>query len=468
MMKRYFLLLLLMTALNCFAQKMGSFSYTVNVTSAAGGTITANQAQPYTKYTDYSTYWFVKPNGDRFLFINGGKNLGIVILHSHGNDTTIAYEQNFRGDQFLLQGTYRGMGVTVQPDPEIRLHYGAFSAGEVELHFSGPVEFAVGTNTSDHLKGNIDGTIHLYRDAQYEKTDIAPNCNCDPAIYAYLYSPEVGRSPSACENAVLWRVYGALQPAFSPLLALDQTATVHAQTGSIIYRQDHSMMDVSQAPGADPCSPDNERRDVVSINAHTRMFSQDDYSMGFIRLVNTDQFANKSMSGVNLLKALMPYQDSLMKLVMAKKMTMDDASKKTNAKSTALQGNTPVPDIKQAEVYNHLDVLAKVNITSGDIRLDRNPEIQHNVPGAAFELYKRSVKDGDGYWSPFVKYVFFGKFNIVKNGNTITSITPVYGTGHNKLTIYNTMITVKGGQDLVDQAMNTINFGAVPAILNNN
>ncbi|WP_428330567.1 hypothetical protein [Mucilaginibacter sp.] len=467
-MKRYFLWLLLMAALNSFAQKTGSFSYTVNVTSTAGGTITSNQPQPYTKYTNYDAYWFVKPNGDRFLFINGGKNLGIVILHSRGNDTTLAYEENYRGDQFLLQGSYNGKIVRVQPDKEgVKIHYDVFTAGEIELHFSGPVMFAVGTNTSDHLTGSINGTLHLYREPFYEKTSVAPNCNCDPTIYAFFYDQEIGRTPSACENAVLWRVYNALQPALSPLLSLNYTGGSPAPVGSFIYRQDHSMIDVSEAPEANPCSPDLKRRDVVSTNAQTRMFSQDDYSLGFIHTVDLKQFGDP-MENANMMRALVPYQDSLMKLVIARKITMDDATKKINARMTALQGGKPQADIKQAEVYNHLDVLAKVNVIGGDIYLDKTAEIQHNVPGAAFEIYKRSIRYDDGTWTPFVKYIFFGKFNIVRNGNTITAVTPVYGAGGNKLTIYNAVITVKGGKELVDQAMNTINFSAVPAMLNNN
>jgi len=473
-MKKYFLLMLLAVGLRSYAQKTGSVNFTINITSTVGGTVTQNVAQPYTKYTDYMAYWFTKPDGERYVMINGGKDLGIVILHNRENDADIMYEPQYHGDQLDLNVNYKGGKYVCNPDNDkgpVHIHYNTFTPGELEFTFAGPVTFATGTNTSDYIKGNINGTIHLYRDAMYEKSAVAPNCNCDPTIYASFYNPEIGRTPSACENAVLWRVYNALHPAFYPLLniAITDDGKAKFSEGTIMYRQDHSMVDVTEAlETTDACNAANKRRDVVSVDAHHRLFTQDDYKMGFIQSVNTDQFLPKNPEEmkVNMMK-LIKLSDSLYKLVIAKKLSQDEATRQVNAATKAINNSQKdVPDIHQAEVYAHLDVSAIVNAQHVDARM--NGQLQHNVAGAAFEVYKPSVKDGDGDWSPFTRYVGFGKFNIVKVGDQVKSITPVIEPGANKLTLYNVIIEIKGGKPLIDNATSTINFAVIPAMFNNN
>jgi hypothetical protein len=474
-MKKYFLLILLAFTMGSYAQKTGSVSYTINLTSIMGGTVVQNVPQPYTKYTDYNAYWFTRPDGERYVMINGGKDLGIVILHNRENDADMVYEPQYHGDQLDLNVNFKGGKYVCYADNDkgpVHIHYNTFTPGELEFTFTGPVTFAIGTNTSDYIKGNINGTIHLYRDAMYEKSAMAPNCNCDPTIYASFYSPEVGRTPSACENAVLWRVYNALHPALYPLLniAITDDGKAKFTEGTIMYRQDHSMVDVTEPIEAvDACSPANKRRDVVSVDAHRRVFTQDDYQMGFIQAVNTDQFAPKNNADfqTNLMK-MVKLSDSLYKLVVAKKMSSEEANRQVNAATKAISDSQKgVPDIHQAEVYAHLDVVAKVNVTYVGIKTEGG-QLQHNIAGAAFELYKPSVKDGDGNWSPFARYVGFGKFNIVKQGNVVKSIAPVYDTGANKLNLLNVIIEIKGGKELVETATSTINFAVVPALLNNN
>jgi len=472
-MKKYFLLILLAFPMGSYAQKTGSVSYTINITSSMGGTVVQNAPQPYTKYTDYNAYWFTRPDGERYVMINGGKDLGIVILRNRENDADIVYEPQYHGDQLDLNVNFKGGKYVCYADNDkgpVHIHYNTFTPGELEFTFTGPVTFATGTNTSDYIKGNINGTIHLYRDAMYEKSAMTPNCNCDPTIYASFYNPEVGRTPSACENAVLWRVYNALHPALNPLVSLAVTGNEPAATGSIIFRQDHSMVDVTEPiEPVDACSPGNKRRDIVSVGAHHRMFSQDDYQLNFIQMVNTDQFSPKKPADLqaNMVK-IVKLSDSLYKLVIAKKMSSEEANRQVNAATKAINDSQKgVPDIHQAEVYAHLDVIAKVNVSAGEIRAEGG-QLQQTVAGAAFELYKPSVKDGDGNWSPFVRYVGFGKFNIIKQGGQVKSIVPVYEPNANKLTLFNVIIEIKGGKDLIDTATGTINFAAVPAMLNNN
>ncbi|WP_295794784.1 hypothetical protein [Mucilaginibacter sp.] len=475
-MKKYFLLILLAFTINCYAQKTGSINFTINITSPsfAGRTVVQNAVQPYTKYTDYNAYWFTKPDGERYVMINGGKNLGIVILRNPDNDADIAYQDSYRGDQLDLEMRYNGSPYSCHPDNDkgpVHIHYNTFTPGELEFTFTGPVTFATGTNTSDYIKGNINGTIHLYRDAMYEKSVVAPNCNCDPTIYASYYNPETGRTPSACENAVLWRVYNALHPAFYPLLniAITDDGKAKFTEGTIMYRQDHSMVDVTEAlETTDACNAANKRRDLVSVDAHTRLFNQDDYKMSFMQSVNTDQFSPKNPADLqaNMVK-MVKLSDSLYKLVIAKKMSSEEANRQVNAATKAINDSqTGVPDIHQAEVYAHLDVSARVNAQYADPQF--YGQLQHNVPGAAFEIYRPSVKYSDGNWSPFIKYIGFGKFNIVKAGDQVKSIAPVVTPGTNKLALFNVVIEIRGGKDLVETATSTINFAAVPALLNNN
>jgi hypothetical protein len=470
-MKIYFLLTLLAFAMSSHAQKTGSVSYTINITSVMGGTVVQNAVQPYTKYTNYNAYWFTKPNGERYVMINGGKDLGIVILHNPENDADIVYQDKYQGDQLNLEGSLKGKKFICYPDNDkgpVHIHYNTFTAGELEFTFTGPVKF--GLSADSYVKGNINGVIHLYRDAVYEKSATAPNCNCDPTIYASFYDPEIGRTPSACENVVLWRVYNALHPALNPLVDLAITGNGPAAYGSIIYRKDNSMIDVTEpVEPVDACDPNNKRRGIVSTTAHLRLFRQDNYSLNFIQMVNTDQFVNKKVDMKALLIQSIKFQDSVMKLVMAKKISSAEASKQVNANTDALKNTSQqgMPDIHQAEVYAHLDVAAKVNMQQSDIRTDGG-QLEQTVTGAAFELYKSSVKDGDGNWSPFVRYVGFGKFNIIKVGNQVKSIVPVYPPGANKLTLFNVVIEIKGGKDLIDTATRTINFAALPAMLTNN
>lgn len=470
-MKKYFLLILLAFTTSSYAQKTGSVSYTINITSVMGGTVAQNARQPYTKYTDYNAYWFTRPDGERYVMINGGKDLGIVILHNRENDADIVYQDKFQGDQLNLEGNLKGKKFICYPDNDrgpVHIHYNTFTAGELEFTFTGPVKF--GLSAGSYVKGNINGTIHLYRDAMYEKSAMAPNCNCDPTIYASFYNPEVGRTPSACENAVLWRVYNALHPALTPLVSLAVPENGKAAVGSIIYRQDHSMMDVTEPlEPVDACSPANKRRDLVSINAHNRLFNQDDYQMNFIQMVNTDQFAPKNSEDLktNMVK-MVKLSDSLYKLVIAKKMSSEEANRQVNAATKAINDSQKgVPDIHQAEVYAHLDVSAKVNVQQGNIRAD-GAQLEQPAAGATFVCYKPSVKDGDGNWSPFIRYIGFGKFNIIKVGNQVKSIVPVYPQGANKLTLFNVIVEIRGGKELIDTATGTINFAAIPAMLNNN
>ncbi|MES2108691.1 MAG: hypothetical protein V4577_08090 [Bacteroidota bacterium] len=474
-MKKYFLLMLLALGLHTHAQKTGSVNFTINVTSAAGGTVVQNAAQPYTKYTDYSAYWFTRPDGERYVMINGGKDLGIVILRNRENDADIVYEPQYHGDQLDLNVSYRGGKYVCYADNDkgpVHIHYNTFTPGELEFTFTGPVTFATGTNSSSYVKGTINGTIHLYRDAMYEKSAMAPNCNCDPTIYAAFYNPEVGRTPSACENAVLWRVYNALHPAFYPLLniAITDDGNAKFSEGTIMYRQDKSMVDVTEAlETTDACNAANKRRDVVSVNAHNRLFTQDDYKMGFIQSTNTDQFKPKNSDDLkaNMMKVV-KLSDSLYKLVIAKKMTSEEANKQASAAMKSLENSQKGgPDIHQAEVYAHLDVYAKVNAQQSDVRTVGG-QLQHNVAGSAFELYKPSVKDGDGNWSPFTLYIGFGKFNIVKQDDQVRSIVPVYDPNAGKLALANVIIEIRGGKELVETATRTINFATIPAMFNNN
>src|SRR5476651_2722126 len=218
-MKRLLVLLVLLSfACRVFAQA-GSFSYTLKL--ANGKTLTQQLAEPSFKYNDYDCYWFAKPGNDHYFFCNNLGHIGITILRGRANDTSFVYQDKFRGAQlnfeYLVNGKVTGV---IRPDPDkpINLHYATFTPGEIAITFDGPVVYQDQSVTGVRTNGSITGTIHLYREAKYEQSATATGCNCDPTIYAYSYDPETGRTPSDCENAVLWRIYNTVQKSLTKVI----------------------------------------------------------------------------------------------------------------------------------------------------------------------------------------------------------------------------------------------------------
>ena len=89
--------------------------------------------------------------------------------------------------------------------------------------------------------------------------------------------------------------------------------------------------------------------------------------------------------------------------------------------------------------------------------------VQHNIKGAAFEIYSPQVKDSDGSWLGNRMSIYFGKFTAPvpgkSGGGFDAEITQaLYPANGNKLTIYNIIVKLDGGKPLMDKALANIDF----------
>jgi len=108
------------------------------------------------------------------------------------------------------------------------------------------------------------------------------------------------------------------------------------------------------------------------------------------------------------------------------------------------------------------------NKTQTDLKLaDKNKTVvTHTIKGAAFEIFSPIAKDGDGNWMSSKEGIYFGKFSTPANGNNgpgfdIKTTTTTYPTNANKLTVYNIIIKMQGGKELMDKAIANIDFTAL-------
>lgn len=475
-MKNSLVLFLLLWSLTKAEAQQGVFSYTF--TAKGGKAISKTVPVPLVKFNDYNTYWYVNPtNGDRHLMVNGTKDIGIIILDDRA-DADVDYKDKYQGDQLDILGKTT-QGFYIRPDNDngpVHIHYATFNAGEIALTFDGPACYddPQKFNTSEAVvKGKISGSLHFYREPKYERSAIMPGCDCDPTIYAKFYDPEIGRTPSHCENALLWKVYNAVQLALHgvvPGIATEPDSKSSAP-GDIIYRPTGAMIDITGPLSTIiPCDPQNPRRAVVSLSAASRPFTQDSYGLNFIQIPNLAAYKPRA-DNVSMLKRLMAIQDSVGRLAMAGKITSDRANKIVQA--YADQMTTGQPDIKKDNMGSKLEIRVLINaLHRGDAQSRitdsyYRPIIMHKIPGAAFEVDAPAVKDGDGTWLPNRHFIFFGKFNVVNSTTGIKSITPIYSATVNKLTVFNVVIMVEGGRDMVDKAIKNIDLSAIPPLIDN-
>jgi hypothetical protein len=165
--------------------------------------------------------------------------------------------------------------------------------------------------------------------------------------------------------------------------------------------------------------------------------------------------------------------DSLYKLMEAKKITMEQYSKAVTAALTSISSNGP--DIKKLEAENNLYVTVIFNPdnkTETDIKLaDKNKTVvTHNIKGAAFEIFSPIKKDDDGSWINSRQAIYFGKFSAPANANNgvgfdVKTTNATYPANANKLSIYNIIIKMEGGKDLMDKAIANIDFTALQSLI---
>jgi hypothetical protein len=108
------------------------------------------------------------------------------------------------------------------------------------------------------------------------------------------------------------------------------------------------------------------------------------------------------------------------------------------------------------------------NKTQTDLKMDDNNKavITHNIKGAAFETFVPLFKDGDGNWVNSRQAIYLGKFSAPVKTSGAESTNCTYPANANKLGVYNIIIKMEGGKDLMDKAIANIDFDALQNLIN--
>ena len=482
-MKRIlFIAIIALASLNCFAQN-GSF--TATFTPANGGKpIAVHFTFPLFKYTNPHGYWFTNPhNGSRHLNIQpdagyGNVDAGFITFSNAENDFEFydkgsgdSNQVSLRtGDYFIEPPDYNIRSTNNKP---LHIHYNTFTASEVSFTLSGTARYGTQKGNGEWLGlGTIEATGHFYREPQYIKSDVLPGCDCDPTIYGYVYDKESYiRSASGCENALANKVFDAVQKALSPLYTnVNYTGPRPNPAGSINVTTLAGHANIEGPAKTRPyCSDNYSHNWTVPFDFEKKIFTNDDsYGLRFIKIPSNEEL---EPGGPAALKRQSLMVDSVMKLYIAKKMSEADFEK--FSKSLA---DNPGMDFKKAEIDHNLYLTVLINPNNREAMLLKmadkaNTLIQHNIKGSAFSIYSPAIKESDGDWITNKMYIYLGQFSNPADGKSAGGydakiVNAVYPVTGNKLTIYNIIIKLEGGEGLIDKAVANIDFSALLQLIN--
>lgn len=483
--KRYILLLLCTYFLlkNVHAQT-GSFTATFTSSNMAVKPFTLSFSKPVFKFDNPHGYWFVNPhNGykhfntqpdqgyaDRKEEVNG---IGFISFNQTENDFDV-YDFNDSISLSLQKGKY----VISLPkyDPKIgdknkplHFHITSITPAEISFTINGTASLTMTEGYEKESAGTITGTGHFFREPQYAKSDMLPGCNCDPIIYAsVLDDANWVRTPSACEKAFNNKLFDVVQKSMAPLFT--NVAGKDNINITMIAGCANINVPVYDRPY---CSSDYYHNGLTGLDTQKKLFSNDDrFGLRFIKTVSNNEMGITPDAAANTKKQAAK-MDSLYKLAATKKITMEQYSKALTESITSISGNSP--DIKKLEAENNLYLTIIINATNKtetDLKLaDKNKTIvTHNIKGAAFEIFSPMAKDGDGDWLSSKEGIYFGKFSAPVSGNNgpgfdIKTTTTTYPPNANKLSVYNIIIKMQGGKDLIDKAIANIDFDALQSLI---
>ncbi|MBA2250211.1 MAG: hypothetical protein H0W12_08465, partial [Chitinophagaceae bacterium] len=365
----------------------------------------------------------------------------------------------------------------------MHFHFTTFTASEVAFTISGFAQVISSKGNSEDLgTASITGSGHFYREPKYIKSEVLPGCDCDPTIYAKTYDPEtLTRSKSGCEAALRNKLFDAVQKSMVPLFTnIDFHGQGSMTAGDIHVGMIPGSADISVPVNDFPyCSVDYYHLGSTGIDAQKKNFTNDD---GFgLRLMKMADLTSQPVSTNNLQEMFQKqaaFVDSLQKLMQANKITMEQFTKAAQNYSDKHPMTMPANDgmdIKKMEAENNLYIsfiFNSSNNTDGYLKLaDKEKTIvQHNIKGSAFEIYSPMMKDNDGSWLPNRMGIYFGKFTTpvpgkVGAGWDAEATTAVYPPNGNKLTIYNIIIKMEGGKDLIDKAIANIDFSVLQGLI---
>jgi hypothetical protein len=467
-------------------------SLTATFTPKDGKPVTLQFSQPLLKFDNTHGYWFINPhNGDRHMqfapeAFYGDRAADVAFISFHermndfdfyeggGNDSNSVTMQN--KTLVISAPEYDSRALVNKP---MHIHIDNFTASEISFTISGAASLRmINSSSSKGTPGSINGTAHFFREPKYTQSDVLPGCDCDPMIYATIYDEENNvRTASACEKALNNKLFDAVQKAMAPLfINVKHGGEGKMAAGDINIVMMPGHMDINVPVKDRPyCSSDYYHNGLTGFNAQKKYFSSDDrFGLRFMRAVSdealgvtTDAAANRKIQAAKM--------DSLYKLVAAKKITMEQYSKAITEGLKSMSGNSSSPDIKELEAENNLYltlIFNPDNKTETDLKLaDKNKTVvTHNIKGAAFEIFSPITKDGDGNWVNSRQAIYFGKFSAPANANNgagfdVKTTNASYPANGNKLSIYNIIIKMEGGKDLMDKAIANIDFNALQELI---
>ena len=486
--KIFSLLLFLATFAVITHAQIGNITATFTPSNAASKSVTFKFSKPSFKFNNPNGYWVTSPRtGSRHIAIypnQGYGNADAAFISISENDNDFELYTGTSNDSTSISFSNAIYTVSApkydvqnkEANKPMKVHIVTFTPAEIVFTISGQANRLKREGyDAKGEDGTINATAHFYREAKYDKSDILPGCNCDPTIYATVFDEDNNiRTTSDCENALNQKVFDAVQKSMSPLFTNVKFNGNNIAVGEINITMiaGHTNIDV---PVKDRpyCSNPNYHNSLTGIHAQAKYFSSDDkYGIRFTRTPPEIMQGQNEDRNENT-KRQVAKVDSLQKLFAAKKITMEGYSKAVTAVLTNISSGSP--DIKKLEVENSLYIyviLNPENSTGTDVKLadKNNTAVQHNIKGAAFEIFSGQIKENDGSWLSNRYNIYFGKYTRPMKGTAgagfeSLNTKAIYPATGNKLSLYNIVIKMEGAKDMIDKAVANINFSALQNLI---
>ena len=472
--------------------QQGNFNATFTATTGITKPVTLSVTKPIFKFEDPHGYWFINPdNGYKHFNIKPDQGYadrkeessGVAFISFNQTDNDIDFYDLNDSISISLQ---KNKSVINPPkyDPKIgdenkpmHIHINSIAAVEISFTLSGSAVLISTEGYAEPIKGTINGTGHFYRQPTYAKSNVLPGCNCDPTIYAAVMNDDNDvRTASACEAAFNHKIFDAVQKSMANIF------TNVSNSENVIITMKPGWIDINVPVKERPyCSSDFFHNGLIGLNAHKKLFSNDDrFGIRIIRTLSNEEMTfNETGHKPPPIDtgAFGTYSRGLLQRFLDKKITEEQFKKEgaTYITNYLNAGNTG-PDIKKLEAENTLYISIIINATNKtqtDLKLadKNNTVVTHNIKGAAFEIFSPIVKDNDGSWLNSKEGIYLGKFTtpVSRNngpGFNIKSTSTTYPANANKLSVYNIIIKMEGGKDLMDKAIANIDFAALKDLIN--
>ena len=498
-MNRFYLTLLVVLAscscINKSYGQVGSFTATITPVDSRYKAITISVKKSLFPFNDAHGYWFIHPRSGSHHFSlyppqgYGYVDAAFINLNGDNNDYDLYTLTSADSNSITLKNQDYGITApawhsrdkeTLKP---MHIHFTTFTASEAAFTITGFAQvISTKGNGEDLGIASITATGHFYREPQYAQSAILPGCNCDPTIYARTFDAEgMVRSRSDCEAALRNKIFDAVQRSMTPLFS-NVSHAGNKVAGDINISMLPGCVDVNVPLKDRPyCSDNFFTNGTTASDAQKKNFTNDDgFGLRFIKLPSNEDLGSPPIAAAHMQEVIqkqVAFIDSMQKLMAAKKITTDQFTKAVQAfgDKHPLTMDAPTKDLKKMEaeynLYVHIIINAN-NATDSYLKLaDRGKTvIQHNITGSAFEVYSPLVKDGDGSWLASRMGIYFGKFtapamNKPGDGYDTEKTLAMYPADGNKLTIYNIIIKMEGGKELMDKAIANIDFTALQNLL---